>query len=160
LFPQAIPLALQRSLLKQTHTVLNHKKKLPKADARAAVNIVQRKVEVITRVPENPGAAPKKEEEALPSKGVGIVDLAHNVGAATEFIEKGEVTEVLRTEFDAAKDDMEHDGAPEEGVHDLPDGGSITNPVQGSHKVGKPVSICGDADMTCALLCNLVTIHL
>ena len=39
---------------------------------------------------------------------------------------------------------MEHEGAPEEGGHDLPDGGGIT---EVSHKVGKSVKFCGDADM-------------
>jgi hypothetical protein len=99
------------------------------------------KVEVITRVSDH-GTAPKKEEEALPSEGIGIIDLAHDIGAAAEFVEKGEVTE-----SDAAKDVMENDGAPEEGVQDLPDGGVITDPAEVSHKVGKPVNICGDADM-------------
>jgi hypothetical protein len=100
-FPKQFPCNYSAALSSNsaTHTVLNHRKKLHKADARATVNIVQRKVEV---------------------------DLAHDVGAAAEFVERGEVTEVLRIEFDA----MEHDGAPEEGVHDLPDGGVITDPAE------------------------------
>jgi hypothetical protein len=68
----------------------------------------------------------RRKRKLFRARIFSIIELAQDVGAEAESVEQGEVTEELRNEFEADKDDMEYDGAPEEDVHDLLDGGDVT----------------------------------